>query len=327
MRPIPRFLLGGFLMTAFLVALWVTLFQIQLGKPTRLGLPLHELVQFKQDALRAEPGPRVIVVGGSNVTFSISTELLSDYTPYPACNFGTHAGFNLDFLFDLVGDEVRSGDILVLALEYQYYAYDGKYSSVQSDYICGYYPEYLKRLSPLERTRLIFSFNFWGLTEPSLSLLQRSFQRSKPDREILRGAQLSYLNAHGDSIATSIANRTAADFKNVLNGGAFLLSLDGKEASWSIIEDFLQAMKARGVRVFQTWPVTRYFEEYSTPDSIRSHRQIEEFFTAHGVPTLGHPEDFMYPTEDFFDTGYHLVRERQKVPTRLLGKKLTEQLD
>ena len=326
MRPVLRCALGGALTFSLLAALWVGMFELQLGKPTRLGLFLHELVQFKQDALRAYHAPRVIVAGGSNVTYSLSTELLSDYTPDRAFNFGTHAGFNLDYLLDLVAHEARAGDTVVLALEYQHFGYDGKNSSVQVDYICGYNPEYLEQMTLLERAKLIFSFNFFGLTEPSLSLLQRALHLSKADQPIRRGRDVPYLNTHGDSINATLSRRTKTDMDNVLKDHPANLALDGREASWAILSGFLESMRARDVRVFHAWPVTRDFPYYTQPEAQKAFARIEGFFHDHGVPTLGRPEHFMFPPEDFYDTVYHLVRERQRVPTRILGIALKDEM-
>ena len=327
MHPVTRFLVGGFLASSLLASAWVALFQLQLGKPTQFSARLHELILFKQDVLRADRGPRVMVAGGSNITFSFSAALLSDYTPNRAFNFGTHAGLDLGYILELVEAEARPGDTLVLALEYEHFGYKGKNTAVKLDYICGCDPDYLSRLTLVQRTRILFSFNLLGLTEPNLSLIRRAMQVSKPIGPVRRGAAVPYLNQHGDAISHTRERQTFADAQAVLDDHPTNLAFDGREESWRLLSDFLGRMQSCSIRVLQTWPVTRDYDYYSSEEARKAFARIETFFTMHGVPTLGIPEDFMFPPDCFFDSVYHLIDAYKEEPTRTLGRLLMIELE
>ena len=320
-RSLSRFFVGVFATWIVLAAVWLGLFRAQLGKPTSMGAPLHEIIRFKQDAVRADSGPRVLLAGGSNVTYSFSATELSRIVQEQAYNFGSHAGLTLGYLLDLVAAEVRAGDVVILVLEYQLYGDDGRPTATQVDYVCGYDPSYLGRLSILEQAQFVFSMKFFGFTEPSLSLLQRSLHVSRPTRPMRLGRSFS---GSGDAHTTTIRDRTDAQFRTVLASRPADLDLDGSEASWAMLAAFVTAMKDRDVEVYATWPATRDFEYYRGTEASLAFRRIEDFFAGRDVPVLGKPSDFFFPAEDFFDTPYHLILEKQPVPTQRLGQLFVE---
>jgi hypothetical protein len=325
MRFLRRFLLGFILMLLLLGGLWTVLFRVQLGKPTELGRLLHEIVRYRQDSAAAAPGPCLILAGGSNVSYSYRALVVSDQLGLPVVNFGLHAGLTLDYSLHLIAESARPGDTVVLLLEYQHYGYDGRTRAVLADYVCGYDPAYFESLPLPEQARFIYAFNFWGLTEPSLSLVQRALHRSRPVREVRRGADIPYFDRHGDVLHTERANRREGDFRNVLADRPAPLEFDGREASWAILDRFLARMEERGVRVLHGWPVTRSFDFYATDVARDGFSHIESYFAARGVPTLGRPEDFLFPAEDFFDTAYHLVAERRQTPSLRLAEALARE--
>ena len=85
------------------------------------GAYYAELSRMFERLCTAE-GPRLILIGGSSIAFGVDTELLEknlrgfgyDYT---VCPFGLYAAVGTSAMLELARDQLRAGDIVVLAVE------------------------------------------------------------------------------------------------------------------------------------------------------------------------------------------------------------------
>ena len=64
---------------------------------------------------------RIIIIGGSNATFGIDSEMLSKEFSINVINYSLHAGFGLNFILNKTEDYIKSGDIIILFPEYQHF--------------------------------------------------------------------------------------------------------------------------------------------------------------------------------------------------------------
>ena len=67
-------------------------------------------------------GPKIVVVGGSNVAFGLDTALLEELlaekgVDYTVCSFGLYAAVGTSAMLDLSRDTLNEGDIVILAIE------------------------------------------------------------------------------------------------------------------------------------------------------------------------------------------------------------------
>jgi hypothetical protein len=63
--------------------------------------------------------PRILAVGGSGTLFSFDAQKVQQRLGRPVINFGTHAGLGLDYILERAAREVRPGDTIFLAPEYE----------------------------------------------------------------------------------------------------------------------------------------------------------------------------------------------------------------
>lgn len=68
----------------------------------------------KFDRLRSIDGPKIVVIGNSNVAFGIDSSVLREAFGRPAVNAGLHAGFTNDFIERMAFVNTVPGDIYVL---------------------------------------------------------------------------------------------------------------------------------------------------------------------------------------------------------------------
>lgn len=72
----------------------------------------------KDRRLRTTPGERIILVGGSNVAFSMDSRILEERYGLAPVNMGLQAPLGVRFMTRHVAEYVRSGDVVVVLLEH-----------------------------------------------------------------------------------------------------------------------------------------------------------------------------------------------------------------
>ena len=103
--------LTAFVLGLVLAALaWTAVFAIDEGRPTWQSQWTYDLYQEKTRALAAIPGPRLVAIGGSSVTFGVRADVLSRELGLAAYNFGSHAGLDLAYVLHRAQGVLRSGD-------------------------------------------------------------------------------------------------------------------------------------------------------------------------------------------------------------------------
>jgi len=73
----------------------------------------------KIELLRNTPSPRLILIGGSNLPFSIDSIRLSQALGLPVVNMGLHGGLGLKYMLDSAKPLIRKDDFVIVAPEYE----------------------------------------------------------------------------------------------------------------------------------------------------------------------------------------------------------------
>ena len=74
------------------------------------------------EKLRTTQGPKIVLVGGSNVAFGVDSALMEDLLSqagesYTVCNFGLYAAVGTSAMLSLSEKYLNAGDRVVLAIE------------------------------------------------------------------------------------------------------------------------------------------------------------------------------------------------------------------
>lgn len=296
-------LLAGCLLPALL---WTLLVSLQLEVPTASSQWIYDMYKAKRDIALAMEAPRLVVVSGSSARYNISAQLLEQATGVPTVNLATTGGLGLRYLLEQTQPLLRSGDVVLLAPEYELYQASGAPTSVLLDYVLAQDPGYLKTLSPFEVLSFIFAVPWERVYEG----LEAKWTGSLPDTRSYD--HLGVLNAYGDETNNKAEHRThamatklaAATPERVLLEGAPQTSL-----AWRQLADFARWCRANGVTLLASFPSTLYFPEYETSDVQAVLEEIFLYYQRLEVPVLGSPEMFMYPAALMYDTQYHLTDE------------------
>ena len=267
--------------------------------------------RLQLELLKSTPSPRIILAGGSNVSFGLDAELMERRLGIPVINDGLHAGLGIVPLRELQ-EFIRAGDVIIVSLEYSMFAsksiMEGDLAFL-SDWI-----EYSPR-------RIGFLANPWKQA-PSLyaTMLQRKVNRQVNTylfggsldevRNVFIGTQY---NANGDFIGhlheASMARRKVPSVPYPV--GAV------QDEIFVFLEQFHQIAREKGAEVYFAAPASRRTNCKNTGEDLMADffRTFEE---RSSIPVLTPLDQVCLPDKYFFDTAYHLNAEGRQVRTERL---------
>jgi hypothetical protein len=215
-----------------------------------------------------------------------------------------------DYLFERVKRVAKSGDIILLALEYEYYWYDGKVmfqkQTIKEDYILTHDREYYSKLSSLSQLNIMII----GLED-----LQRNirYQSKSPS-----GYDAKTLNPWGDETNNSAKFRRSPF---IPDRSIFPPQFEKDFPDFygaDRIKEFVAWCNEHNVTVLASYPSIVYFKEYDEHNYEKKFKLVQDFYDELGVAQLGRPEDFFYDASLFFDTSYHLTSQGMKQRTEFI---------
>lgn len=261
--------------------------------------------------LKETPGPRIILVGGSNVSFGIDAELMQRTLGVPVINDGLHAGLGLAPLRELE-EYIHPGDVIIISLEYNLFAYqnvmDGD-PTFLSDWI-EYAPRRTQYLSkPWKETPGIYAI-----------MLQRKVNR-KVNTYLFGGSLDEVRNIfvgtkydlNGDFIGHLQDTST-----NQQKIPATPYPVSGiQEEIFVFLENFNRTAHEKGAQVYFEAPASRQSNCKATGKTSMANF-FKTFKERSSIPLLTPLEDVCLPNKYFFDTEYHLNAQGRELRTKRL---------
>ncbi len=317
MRVPLHFILG---LTAGLVlgiVVFLALVDAQLGVPTNSSKWAYDIAQKKREIAAAIPGPRLLLSGGSNVTFGLSAQTIESETGMKTVNMGTHAGWDADYQKHWIEQTARPGDTVLLAIEYQLYV-DRIGSEVHDDYILARDPDYFRQMPLLEKIDLATRLS-WKRLQKGLNIRRHGEASPRPHPPYTDGA--SFIDAYGDETGNTTVDQSNPDIEEIvkplING---ITSSDGE--GFGEVRRFIAWAKAHDVTVLATFPNVEHRPEYDGANAREAIRTITDFYAAQGVPVIGTAQEAMYAPDQFFELPYHLTHDAAIVRTKKLVPEL-----
>jgi hypothetical protein len=265
------------------------------------------------ELIKNTPSPRIILIGGSNVSFGLDAELMQRTLGIPVINDGLHAGLGIVPLRELE-EYLRPGDVVIISLEYQLFSsrdmMDGD-PSFLSDWI-EYAPERIKFLSdPWREAPALYA-----------TMLQRKVNRQV--NTFLFGGSLDEVrdvfvgtryNMNGDFIGHL---QQASTPRRKISFEPYSVSAVQREI-FLYLEQFHQIAREKDAEVYFAAPASRRTNCKNTGEGAMANF-FKTFEERSSIPVLTPLEEVCLPDKYFFDTAYHLNAEGRQLRTeRLIG--------
>ncbi|MEM1269146.1 MAG: hypothetical protein AAGI08_03770 [Bacteroidota bacterium] len=266
----------------------------------------YQAAQVDKIQLAAETeSPKIMLVGGSNLAFSMNSEWLSEQAEQPVVNMGVSKAVGMRYMLEEAKPHVNAGDLIVLSPEYEVY-YDIYYGSESLTVMLMHYPHLLTKLSS------------WGEWETFLSTFL-TIMRMKVNGYIRTGVasledtvyRRDGFNAHGD-LTTHIDLETDLDERSLFGDESVPFQEDAIRA----MNAFAAHAEARGATVVLSFPslYDAYLERYASRIDAMERRLRSELT----FPVISDPADYAFPRTALYDTPYHLLREGRQQRTEQL---------
>ena len=269
------------------------------------------------DYLRQAEGNRLILIGGSNVAFGVDTALLESLLheygfDYTVCPFGFYAAVGTSAMLSLAQGELRTGDVVVLAIE--------PVSEALSEYFGA--TAFLKAAEG--RTDLFFSLNS---TQQS-NVIGNAIPFLQEKAEIVRSG--NYPNADGvyahssfDERCNMVYNRSG----NIMTLGYDTTSLiDLKRVTISSdfssqVSEFCKTAEKCGAQVLLSFSPMNESAMTDTSDHafLTFYERMQDAFPCR---IISDPRRYMLESGWFYDSNFHLNSAGAAYRTNLLAEDL-----
>lgn len=275
------------------------------------GNDYAEATVLKHERLDAIEGPKIVLVGGSNLAFGIDSRLMQNEIGCPVVNMGMNGYFGVRYMLEEVRPALRSGDTVVIALEYDSFFKPADGTASNLLLIVKANPRAFAYLSSRQQRAVLGAMPYvaqekllrlirgvaFGLRD---SLSSDEDEPATLEEMTMEIETLGGFNAEGDLIS-----HLGVDWPYEREQGIDPATPVDPEIV-DLLATFSADMEARGVRVMVSYtPLLRSFYDQHQAGIDNVHRLL----TQAGLTVPSAPADYVYDESFFFDTVFHVNAE------------------
>lgn len=258
----------------------------------------------KDSLLLNTPSKRVILIGGSNLSFGINSAMLKDSLLLNPVNTAVHAGIGLKFMLDHSERYIRDGDIVIIAPEYFQYFGNNVYGG----------EELLRTILDVSKNDYkLLSFRQWINLSPFV--LTYACSKFNIASYIIKGRGQTdvYLRKSFNKYGDVDTRLTPKAEKNIIP----FPTIDGKFNNEAIEEllRFRDKIKKKGADMYVTYPG---YQAKSFQYSFKQINIVQHSLIKNGFKILGNPYRYEFRDSLLFNTPYHLNKYGVDIRTKLL---------
>lgn len=265
----------------------------------RASKSFHYSVLLKDSLLAHADAPRMIFIGGSNISFGLNSQMVKDSLSVNPINTGINARLGLKFMLDHAALHAKRGDVIVAPLEYIHFT--SKYST------CG---EPLLRVAMDVRLPVLSLLSFQQAVTLLPHVPRYIFSKLNPfayfHAEVDPPYSANSFNRYGDECAHWSMERRLFTPTGRLD--------DFNPKIVEHIKDFEKIMEEKGARLYLAYPSYLDKSFYQSEDIIAAIRAALE----KNFKVLGTPQRYMMPDSLMFDSSYHLNKKGVDIRTARL---------
>ncbi|MEP7310596.1 MAG: hypothetical protein ABJA98_34270 [Acidobacteriota bacterium] len=264
--------------------------------------------RLKHELLVAPGQNRLIVVGGSNVAFSVDSTTLERALVRPTINMGLHGDVGLAHMVHEVEDGARAGDFVVLIPEYEQFYGDVLNGALPAAEVVQYDWSALRYFSSWRQWRNLATNSRTITSAATFALLDQAKGRllrlPRENREVTTVYRSDAFDSHGDMVAHL---GLESDPRRIL---ASTVRAEGEfnEEAVDVTVRCAEALAKRGATFVIVFPAISAGYWAVNQDLAK---QVATRFPVGLV--LRMPQDSVLDDGWFFDSVYHLNRKGRAV--------------
>lgn len=237
---------------------------------------------------------KMVIIGGSNGSFGIDSEMLEDTFHIPVVNTCSHAGIGVKMQFEIYKDLLNPDDIVIFCPEY----YDGKTrlfgESTLIRILSSFFPEmYMK-----------FSVSHWLHSFRYIGIHFSEAYKHRNTQEFEGVYSIKSVNKYGDIACERHHTEMRAHYE-------FKGDLDNETLGYyKYIHSFAKENDINLIYLPPTLNIINYEDQKMQIDSLA------ECMSKNGIPYNATPLTFVFPDSLYIDTPYHLTLEGARLRTK-----------
>jgi len=273
---------------------------------------------YKWFLLQNVPGPRLIFESGSNSHHAIDTDMISKALGITAINIADNGGYALEDKVSRLETYTRSGDIVVLPLEWTFYHRE----QLTDNYVETLFTDnrdYYRSQPILKRAQRALSLPPGKVfTQISKTKNHSPFLTESPAQDLYISA-LTQPSGHQSRAASigpglGVAEQSCDDY--ILGKAAQRKELKLGANIKSVLVR-LRNLKRRGVKIHFAWPAMAGDGCMTDPAYVSGFRtEIEQAVNQAGFEFLAAPSQSLYGQEVQDDSPYHLTTVGTEIHTK-----------
>ncbi len=280
------------LKTSLFISPFILFVIIGVCMPTtpRASLSLLMAETSKNTLLQNTPSPRIIFVGGSNLSFGLNSQEIKDSLGLNPINTSIQASIGIKYMMDNTMKYIRKGDIVVLVPEYQLY-----YNSLNQ--------------GSKELMRTVFDVNFYNiknlniiqfinilplLPEYAITKFKPSEYHPKVDEDDIYA--VNSFNQYGDAFR----HWTKKDQHDKIVPIQLKNEFNPRVIDYLISQN--KKLEKKGAVLLISYPC---FQESSYLSSLERIEKVEKELKKSGLNIIGTPERYKMADTLMFNTPYH----------------------
>lgn len=255
--------------------------------------------------------PRIIFIGGSNLSFGLNCQMIKDSLKINPINTGIHVGLGLKFMLSDAEDYIRESDIIVVSPEYQNFYGEIANGGIELlSTIVEVSPKSIKLLDYKQYFTLIQNI-------PEFLKSKWESEISKPVSDTAIGVyDRKSFNSYGDVYTSWKLPR-----EKVVPFG----KIEGKVNKNLLmsLKNFNNSVCKKKAKLYIAFPC---YQDLSFANASAQIKEIELSLKKNGFNLLSAPERYIIPDSLIFNTPYHLTKQGTDLRTTLLIEDLRKVL-
>lgn len=251
--------------------------------------------------------PKIVLVGDSNCAFGIDSEMLEKELNMPVVNMGLHGGVGDTFLMDCTKPIIKKGDIVIMAWA-GYERGVGITDGPLAWMVLEDNAELWKYVNTKDYKVLYDSFPIY---------LKKCINIWRRDYKVQGTAPAPYnrrsFNLYGDIDTVGT--------ENIMDGGyvdtvPYPTAINYEHIRY--MNDYVSYIEQKGAVAVVAFSPIIMFDGQTSLDELNEHKK--QLVEALNCSVISNFEDYLYPTDYFYDTNYHLNDMGKVYRTRQLIK-------
>ena len=275
----------------------------------------------KVKLLKEHDEPSIILLGGSNVAFGVSSPRLQQRFNRSVINTGLQGALGLDLYLTLAVQHAREGDFVILMPEWAMLAGCFRPRQLPFRELLRESPGALKYIEAYENFDAKYFLDDFALAELAYVLQTGMKFRSEATRQRLfaeaqrRAGMYSRLNFNDQGDFVGHHNKKPE--VDIASQHCFIYFKEGVyQQTVERINACAKVLERRGAKLYFAYSPTPepFYKQYQSDIA-----KVDEFLRANlDIPVLHKPENSCYPVDHFFDTVYHLNQRGKRKRTGML---------